>query len=165
VLSPGIPALVIADTENIIIEGYVYEKDVSKLIEGQQVKIYTEKGYYRGTLTEIGKVAGQGDTSGYGTLTKVKITPDGGFSKMPGAVVDLEIILSSKDDVLAIPLECITDDDCVFVVNAQGKAEKRIVQTGFKDMYRTEIISGISEGEKVILSPDVIEEGQRVAYD
>jgi HlyD family secretion protein len=165
VLAPGIPALVIADTNDTVVEGYVYEKDVEDLSEGLRVKIYTDIGYYWGTLTGIGKAAGVGETSNYGTMTKVQVTPDKAFSKMPGAVVDLKIVLSSKNDVLAVPLECITDDDCVYVVNAEGKAEKRTVQTGFTDMYYAEILSGVSAGEQVILSPDSIGEGQQVVYD
>ena len=166
VLSPGLPALVIADTDNTMIEAYVYEKDVTGLVEGQQVKIYTEEGYYRGTLTSIAKAAaGVGGTSAYDTMTKVQITPDESFDKMPGAVVDLEIVISSKNDVLAVPLDSLTDDGCVYVVNAEGKAEKRIVQTSFSDMYYAEVISGVVAGEQVILSPKNIEEGQPVAYD
>lgn len=166
VLSPGLPALVIADTDHTMIEGYIYEKDVVGLVEGQQVKIYTEEGFYLGTLTSIAKAAaGVGGTSAYDTMTKIEITPDSGFDKMPGAVVDLEIMISSKNDVLAIPLDAITDDGCVYVVNAEGKAEKRIVQTGFSDMYNAEVISGVKAGEQVILSPKNIEEGQPVAHD
>jgi multidrug efflux pump subunit AcrA (membrane-fusion protein) len=165
VLAPGVPALIIANTRDTVVEGYIYEKDVADLAEGQRVKIYTDEGYYWGTLTAIGKAAGVGDTSDYGTMTKVQVTPDGAFSKMPGAIVDLEIVISSKNDVLSVPLECITDDDCIFVVDAEGNAEKRIVQTGFTDMYYAEIISGVSAGEQVILSPHDIEEGQQVVYD
>ncbi len=166
VLSPGLPALVIADTANTMVEGYVYEKDVKGLAEGQQVKIYSEDGFYRGTLVSIAKAAaGVGGTSAYDTMTKVQIAPGTGFKKMPGAVVDLEIVISSKNDVLAVPLDAITDDDCVYVVNAEGKAEKRSIQTGFSDMYYAEVLSGLTGGEQVILSPKNIEEGQQVAYD
>ncbi len=165
VLAPGIPALVIADTYDTVVDGYVYEKDVKELAEGQKVKIYTEEGYYWGTLTAIGKAAGVGDTSEYGTMTKVEVTPDGSFSKMPGAVVDLEIVISSKTDVLSVPLEAITDDGNVFVVNAEGNAEKRVISTGFRDLYNVEVLSGLSAGEEVILSPKDIEEGQQVEHD
>ena len=98
-------------------------------------------------------------------MTKVEITPGNGFHKMPGAVVDLEIIVSSKQGVLAVPLDSITDDGCVFVVGAEDKAEKRIIETGFSNMYYAEVISGVGAGEMVILSSDGIEEGQQVAYD
>ena len=166
VLAPGLPAMVIADTKNTAIEGYVYEKDVAGLAEGQQVKIYTEDGYYLGTLSSIADAAeGVSGVSSYGTMTKVTISPGSGFRKMPGAVVDLEIVISSKQDVLSVPLDCITDDGCIYVVNADGEAEKRVIQTGFADMYNIEIISGVVEGELVILSPKNIEEGQQVDYD
>ncbi len=165
VLAPGVPALVIADTSDTVIEGYVYEKDVSDLEEGQQVKIDTESRYYLGAVTAIGKAAGVGEASDYGAMTKVEITPNGSFSKMPGAAVDLEVLVSSKKSVLAIPLECIAEDGCVYIVNAEGIVEKRAVRTGFKDMYDVEILDGVAEGETAILSPDGIEDGQQVAYD
>jgi HlyD family secretion protein len=166
VLSPGIPALVIADTEDTVIEGYVYEKDVASLAAGQQCKIYTEEGYYFGTLSSIAaSTAGMSGVTSFENMTKVQITPGSGFHRMPGAVVDLEIVLSSKEGVLAVPLDSITEDGCVFVVNAEGEAEKRSILTGFMDMYNAEVLSGVSEGEEVILSAKNIEEGQRVAHD
>lgn len=165
VLSPGVPALVIADTQTTIINGYVYEKDVEDLEEGQEVKIIMDKGICWGTVTGIGKAAGIGETSEYGSMTKVEITPGKYFTRLPGAVVDLEIAINGKQGVLAVPLDCITDDNCVYVVNAEGAAEKRSIQTGFQDMYYAEVKSGVAEGEQVILSPNGIEDGQKVAYD
>ncbi|MDD5018007.1 MAG: efflux RND transporter periplasmic adaptor subunit, partial [Eubacteriales bacterium] len=166
VLSPAVPAMVIADTENVIVCGYVYEKDVGDLSVGMDVKIHTDEGYYMGTLTKIGEAASEiGDTTSYETMTKVEITPRSIFNKMPGAIVDLEIILSEKSLVLALPLDCITDDGCVYVVTDEDTVEKRAVETGFEDTFNVEIVSGLSAGETVVLSPEDIEEGQRVAYD
>ena len=166
VLSPGISAMVIADDENTLICGYVYEKDIAGLSIGMDVKIYTDEGYYWGTLTDIGEAALEvGDISSYETMTKVEITPDAAFNKMLGAVVDLEIILSEKKNVLALPFDCITDESCVYVVGEDNIVEKRYVETGFEGALNVEILSGLSEGEMVVLSPKNIEEGQQVSYD
>lgn len=167
VLAPGIPAMVIADTQNTLISAYVYEKDVEKLTTGMEVRIHTDKGFYKGTLTKIGKAAaGVGGTSALDTMTKVEITPNKSFSRMPGAVVDLEIILSDKKDRLALPMDCITEDNYVYVVNnEEGIVEKRKVTTGFKDMFNIEILTGLTAGETVVLSPKNLKEGQQVVYD
>ncbi len=166
VLSPGVPAMVIADTKNTIITAYVYEKDVNGLSEGMKVKIIADGLYYSGSVTKIGKAAsGVGNASAFETMTKVEITPEEPFDKMPGAVVDLEIILSGKSNVLAIPLDCLVDDNTVFVVGENNMLEKREVATGFADTFNVEILGGLIEGETVVLSPKELEEGQKVVYD
>ncbi len=38
-------------------------------------------------------------------MAKIEIEPDASFSKMVGAAVDIKIVLSSKADVLAVPIE------------------------------------------------------------
>lgn len=166
VLSPVVPAMVIADKNDVIVCGYVYEKDVGDICVGMDVKVHTEEGYYMGTLTKIGEAAMEiGEMTSYDTMTKIEILPGDNFEKMLGAIVDLEIILSEKTDVLSLPLDCITDDHCVYVVTENDTAEKRPVVTGFKDTFNVEIISGVYDGEMVVLLPDDIEEGQRITYD
>ncbi len=166
VLAPGVPAMVIADTDSTAITGYVYEKDIGSLKLDMDVKIITETGSYKGKLTKIGKAATDiGESSAFDTMTKVEITPNDNFKKMPGAVVDLKIVLSSKNGVLTIPVDCLTDDSCVFVVGDEDIVEKRQVATGFEDMFNVEILSGLSEGERVVTSPNAVKEGDHVSYD
>ncbi len=166
VLAPGIPAMVIADTGSTVINGYVYEKDVSALMSDMDVKIITEAGSYTGKLTGIGKAAADiGAVAAFDTMTKVEITPGGGFKKMPGAVVDLKIVLSEKKNVLMIPLDCLTKDGCVYVVGEDGVLEKRAIRTGFEDMFNTEVLEGLSDGEKIVMSPGDAKEGEHVSYD
>lgn len=166
VLAPGVPAMVIADTESPIIEGYVYEKDLASVATNMDVKIVAEDVYYTGKITSIGQAAADlGDQSNYGAMAKVQITPGKGFKKIPGAVVDLEVVMSSKKNALAVPVECLADDNFVYIVGKDDKLEKRAVETGFQDTFYVEILSGLSEGEKVVLTPGSVREGQTVAYD
>jgi len=166
VLSPGIPAMVIADTENTLVTGYVYEKDIVGISQGMPVTISTENGKYTGTVNRIGAAATDvGTSSAFDTMTQVEIKPEDTFSKMIGALVDLEIELSRKDDVLSIPLDCLTDDGCVFVVGENDIAEKRAVVTGFEDDTNIEVIGGLNAGDRVITSPQNVKEGQHVSYD
>lgn len=166
VLSPGIPAMVIADTKNKLITGYVYEKDLEGIVEGMKVTIRTDNGRFKGTVSRIGAAATEvGSASAFDTMTKVEITPEEKFNKMIGAVVDLEIVLSHKDGVLSVPLECLTKDNCVFVIGEDNIAEKRAIVTGFEDDNNIEVIGGLNAGDLVITSPQNVEEGQHVNYD
>ncbi len=166
VLSPGIPAMVIADTDNTLITGYVYEKDLSGLKKGMGVTISSGNKRYKGTLTHIGSAATDvGDASSFDTMTKIEIKPDDSFNKMIGAVVDIKIVKDEKKDVLSVPLDCLTDDNCVFVVGENDIAEKRAVVLGFEDDSNAEIIRGLIAGDRVITTPQNIKEGQHVNYD
>lgn len=166
VLSPGLPAMVIADTDNSVVVGYVYEKDVRELEVGMDAVITTDTGTYPGKLTRIGAAAmGVGDLAAFDTMAKVEIEPEGGLSKLLGAVVDIKIVLSSKSDVLSIPIDCLTSDGCVFVVGDGEVAQKKAIVTGFKDAFNVEVIGGLAPGDRVVASPKGIEEGQRLSYD
>ncbi len=166
VLSPGIPAMVIADTDNTLITGYVYEKDLAGLSEGMDVTISSGSKRYTGTLTHIGSAATDvGDATSFDTMTKIEIEPEESFDKMIGAVVDIKIVQSEKKGVLSVPLDCLTDDNCVFVVGADDIAEKRAVVLGFEDEASAEIVRGLSAGDRVITTPQNIKEGQHVSYD
>lgn len=166
VLSPGIPAMVIADTENTLITGYVYEKDLDGIVEGMKVTISTDTGKFKGTVSRIGAAATEvGSASAFDTMTKVEITPEGKFNKIIGAVVDMEIVLSHKDNVLSVPLDCLTNDNCVFVIGEDNIAEKRAIVTGFENDTNIEVIGGLSARDLVITSPQNVEEGQHVNYD
>jgi multidrug efflux pump subunit AcrA (membrane-fusion protein) len=166
VLAPGIPAMVIADTESTAVNGYVYEKDVGGLLPDMDVTIITEDGHYSGKMTSIGKAAANiGEAAAFDTMTKVQIVPGEGFQKMPGAVVDLKIVLSAKSGVLSIPMDCLTKDGCVFVIGENDVVEKRAVTTGFEDMFNVEIVDGLAEGDRIVALPQGVEEGERVSYD
>lgn len=166
VLSPGMPAIVIADTDNTLIEGYVYEKDLSNISAGMDVKIIADDSSFMGKVTGIGKAAAElGEQASYGAMTKIQIAPDGRFGKIPGADVDLEIALNSKENVLAIPIECLATGGYVYVVGNEDILEKRTVETGFKDTFYVEILSGLSPGEKVVLTPKNFSAGEKVTYD
>jgi HlyD family secretion protein len=166
VLAPGVPAMVIADTDNTYISAYVYEKDVKSLKEGMDVKILGDPGYYSGTVSRIAvSAAGVGDTAVFDTMTLVEITPEERFSRMPGAVVDVVIVTSSVKDALSLPRECFTKDNCVFTADEAGVLQKRTVMTGFRDMYYVQIITGVSKDEMVVVSPKDLTEGQKVEFE
>ncbi len=166
VLSPGIPAMVIADTANTLITGYVYEKDLDGIFEGMDAIISSDNGKFTGTVSRIGAAATEvGSVSAFDNMTKVQITPQDSFNKMIGAIVDLKIVLSRKDNVLSIPLECLTQDNCVLVVGQNDIAEKRAIVTGFEDDSNIEVIGGLNAGDLVITSPQNVEEGQHISYD
>jgi len=74
---------------------------------------------------------------------------------LPGYSADVEVILSVRKKVLNVPTQAVLENHRVFVLNeAKGIIEERGIETGVTNWERTEILSGLKEGELVVLSVD-----------
>lgn len=83
------------------------------------------------------------------------ITENDNLNMLPGYSADVEIILDSHTNVLRIPTEALLEGQKVFVYDADSKtiSEKEIV-TGLTNWKFTEVLSGLSKGEKIVTSID-----------
>jgi RND family efflux transporter MFP subunit len=94
------------------------------------------------------------DTSTRTMIVEVDV-PNSDLSLSPGMYADTQITLEQHDNGLSVPTQAIVQPTLkpyVLVVNSANRVEKRSVQTGIQGGNRTEIISGLSQGEKVITS-------------
>jgi len=85
---------------------------------------------------------------------------------LPGVSADIEIILEAHQGVLEIPTLAISNSTEVYVFS-DGIVRKRVVKTGLSNWKTTEIISGLDEGEKVVISRDstAVTDGARARVD
>lgn len=73
---------------------------------------------------------------------------------LPGMYTDTQLLLREKKNVLTIPLEAVVrtgEDATVLAVNAQDLLEERHVKLGIEDNSRVEVVSGLSDGERVVI--------------
>jgi RND family efflux transporter MFP subunit len=81
--------------------------------------------------------------------------PNPGRLLMPGMYAETTLTLEARDNVLTVPLEAVTregDQTSVDVVSAAGKVELRVVQVGLETSTDAEVVSGLAEGNSVIVS-------------
>ena len=85
---------------------------------------------------------------------------------MPGMYTETQLSLREKKNALTIPLEAVTrngDDATVLYVSPQNIVEERHVRLGVDANGRVEVISGLSENDRVIIgSRSQFRSGQRV---
>jgi RND family efflux transporter MFP subunit len=85
---------------------------------------------------------------------------------LPGLYADAQLQLDRKDDVPTVPLQAVNHEGnkiTVFVVNRNDELEDRAVQLGLQTASDAEIISGLSEGEQVVVSDrSGLKAGQKV---
>ena len=84
---------------------------------------------------------------------QVIFQPDGG-DLMPGMACSVKFVPYSKKEAITVPTSSIHEDDdksFVYVVDKKGKQHERAVTTGQVDGDNTEILSGLREGEEILL--------------
>lgn len=86
----------------------------------------------------------------------------------PGYTLDVDIVAQEKPDMLYVPDKSVFEmngKDTVFVVKNK-KVELRVIETGIEDEDYIEVISGISEGETVVVDPDSeLKPGKKVKFE
>jgi len=76
------------------------------------------------------------------------------FKLREGLTVTVSIIVAESTDVLMVPNGAVTQKGAqsyVQIVTVSGKSEQRAIQTGVSDWQFTEVTSGLSEGEQVLV--------------
>jgi RND family efflux transporter MFP subunit len=72
----------------------------------------------------------------------------------PGMYAETVLQLAQRHDALLVPLEAVAQsgaDTTVLAVNPQNVVEERKVQLGLQGKSRAEVLSGLSEGDRVII--------------
>ncbi len=85
---------------------------------------------------------------------------------MPGLYAEADVALEHREDIPAVPLQAINhegDRSTAFVVNRQGVIEDRPITLGIQTATDAEVLSGLDEGEQVIVSDrSGLKPGQKV---
>lgn len=85
---------------------------------------------------------------------------------LPGLYAEAELHLDRKDNIPCVPVQAVShrgDKTTVLVVSADGTLEQRAVEIGLETSSDSEIVSGLSEGEQVVVSDrSGLKAGQKV---
>jgi RND family efflux transporter MFP subunit len=74
---------------------------------------------------------------------------------VPGLYAEAELQLDRKDNIPSVPVQALIregDKASVLVVNTNGVLEQRSVQVGLQTSNDAEIVSGLEDGERVVVS-------------
>lgn len=143
------PQIKIIDFSKINFTAEVDQKKIAALAIGQKAIVrfdaYPDK-EYTGKITQISKDTKEG--TGGGVIVEVTIEFDDDLSNLiVGLEGDAEIINQEKENVLLAPKGAIFKKNNVDMVRS-GSGEKEI-KLGVFDGNNWEVLSGLSEGEKV----------------
>jgi len=154
----GTAVMTMASMKSLLFRGTVDEIDVGRLEEGMKAEIKIgalPEAHVTGTLTRISP---KGTKQENATVFPVEITldPASAVHLRAGYSANAEIIVDRRTGVLTIPERVVTfegDSARVTVQLAGQKTEERTIRTGLSDAIRVEVVSGLSEGERVREKP------------
>jgi HlyD family secretion protein len=150
--------IVLGDISQVYVRGKVDEADIGvvKLGQPSRIKVETFKDRtFEGKVTQISPLGVDKDN----VVTfevKVSINNPGGELRA-NMTANAEIVLEEHKDVLLVPESAVIYDaqrKATVEVPAVGQPkgrEKRTIKVGISNGTRTEVLEGISEGQKLIL--------------
>lgn len=159
--SVQLPLVVVADLKQLNVEAQLNEVDAGKVQVGGKVKISSKMlkdSSVQGTIVEIAPTAVsalsvQGNSS---PTVGVKIRLENAPVELkPGFTVSIEIVVATKEGVLAVPQEALFQEgnkNYVYRIQA-GRLEKAEVKIGIGNDTHQEVTSGLKEGDQVVLNP------------
>lgn len=170
----GTELFTLVDVHDICVELPIFQQDINQVGVGQNVILTSNifNGQRQGVITEISTLADQSSSQSYRQNAAVSFNVYCSISVLLGdqilfgSNVDAKIILAEIDNAMSIPLEAILyrDDGKIVYVIEHEKAIEKNVETGHYNDDFAEIISGLSEQEKVITRGNLdVENGIKVA--
>lgn len=161
-LQPGTPVMEIGNMNQLYIESDILVGDIAKVHENAKVVISNKDlgiENLEGVVEKIHPNAFSkiSDLGLQQKRVKVDIEMKEAVNNLkPEYDLDVKIIADSKHNTVLIPENAVfnlDEKDCIFVVE-KDKAVIREVKQGMKSGRQVEILSGLEEGDRVILSPD-----------
>ncbi|MDI3310288.1 MAG: HlyD family efflux transporter periplasmic adaptor subunit [Thermoanaerobacterium sp.] len=151
---------VIINDSNYSVDVPIDETDISKIKVGQKVTLTTDDlpgETFNGTVTEISSIPTiQNNVASYDVTISLPYT-----DKLKlGQTMNASIIVAEKDNALLLPIEAVqTNGNNKYVIlydennsnNSSRRRNIKQVQTGLYDDKYIEIVSGLNEGDKVLI--------------
>ena len=163
-VSPGAPVAVVVDMSQVVLEGWIGESLVNQVEKEGDINVRIPSvadAPVMGTIREISPAADP-RTGLFGL--KVEIPNPDGLIK-PGMFAEADLIKDARDDAVHIPSAAVLSkngDSYVYIVE-DGRAVYREVVTGIGGDGTVEILSGVNEGEEVIVrGQNYISDGEAV---
>jgi len=148
------PALSLVDTSKIEMSGTIDEVDIAMVKLGQEVNIILDALPDKQVTGKVTFISQIGTVQAGVVSYKTTITLENPDEELrDGMSATAEIIIERHDNVLLIPNRAIrgTTENPMVLVLVDGQQEEREITLGLTDGINTEILSGLEEGEQVIL--------------
>lgn len=148
----GMPIVMIVDISKVVARANIPIKDAAPVQVGKPATIMGPDGVLPGKVTVVSPAADPSTTT-----VQIWVEADNPGEKMkPGGTVHVSIRADLIKDTTLVPAAALLNSDeggeMVMVVDKNSIAHERKVQVGVREGNRVQILSGVTEGEKVVTS-------------
>jgi HlyD family secretion protein len=151
------PVLDLIDTRSIYVSAPMDEVDSGRIRKGQSARVSVDSQPGRHFPARVVEVAPYVlDRLEQNRTVEIELElddPSDAAGLLPGTSADAEVILSARDGVLRVPTQALLEGNRVLVLEKDRLAE-RALQIGIRNWDWTEVASGLSAGESVVVSLD-----------
>ncbi len=156
---PGVqtpPAIDLIDDSCLYVEAPMDEVDAPKIQTGQAVRISLDalpKQSFAGKVKRVAPYVSAVEKQA--RTVDIEATfdnPEAPGKLLVGYSADIEVILAVRDDVVRVPTSALLEGGRVLVAGAEGLLEERTVKTGLSNWEFTEVLEGLSAGDRVVTS-------------
>jgi len=144
----------ITDMSSLVIKAQANEKYFEAIEKGNKLPVILNA-YSNDTLSgKISLVYPQVDPVTRSVKFDIKIL---NFNKklLPGMMASIKIPVSEKENAISVPNRAILtspeNENFIFVVDSNNVAHRRVIEKGMDSNNQVEIITGLKEGEKVVV--------------
>jgi HlyD family secretion protein len=150
--------MTLGDTSEVYVKGKVDESDIGKVYLGQRARIKVESFKDKTFDGKVTKISPMGVEKDNVTTFEVRVSIQNPGGELKAEMTaNAEVILEEHKNVLQIPEGAILYDKdkkaSVEVPNPKGKdgKDKLAVNIGISNGAKTEVLSGLKEGDQVVL--------------
>ena len=150
------PVIVIGNLEDLVVSATVNPEELARLSIGMDVTVSPigkDISTTGGTIRALPYPYGNADTeSTDGSVQMALEKPPAELGYEVGDMVNVNLILEQKEDVLWLPFQTVREfEGRYFVIVRDGDVERRVdVGVGIVDQDRIEITEGLTEGQVVV---------------
>jgi RND family efflux transporter MFP subunit len=148
----SLPLVCLSDNYRLRLDAAVSVNDINGIKIGDQVQVIVESlngKSFTGTITRFSRKVDD-DTR---TMTTEIEVPNPKLELVPGMYCRVAFKMDRRTGVLTVPMEAVSrgKQPAVWLVNAQQELEERPVTLGLETPDRAEVLSGLSEGDFVMI--------------
>lgn len=172
---PGVPtppAIDLIDDSCLYVKAPMDEVDAPKIHAGQTVRIRLDaypKQDFPGKVRRVAPFVTAVEKQARTVDVEVDFaSPENRAGLLVGYSADVEILLEERPAVLRIPTAALQEGRRVLVLDAaSGKLEARQIKTGLANWEFTEVLEGLTAGERIVLSleKEGVKPGARVVEE
>jgi len=165
--APGAPLLTIESVTDYRLEAAVQESQINRIHLRDQVKVQIDALGQQELAGIVVEIVPASDPTSRSYLVKISISPAGGNQQIiRSGLYGKARFLTGQIQAITIPRGAVVERGqltSVYVVDQSGIARMRLVKTGKTYGDRVEVLSGLSEGEQIVVDAvAAVSDGSRV---